>query len=959
MADKKDQARVAPQSEESSDLNAVNLFLAQLNDVVARLEQNQLQIHEVNQTALGELGARLDRIEANAMKQQHFAEAGPAAITQAVAARADQIAAAVHAYAPALERLDVQMQTLAGDMQVRFDSVIAGLGDHIEPLGRLDAQGQNLAAALESRFAALQSGIDGQVPALQRLDSQAQTLGKGVSTRFDALQGLVSDQIPALQRLDSQAQTLAKDVSARFDALQGLVSGQTPALQRLDAQAQALTASFRDRLDNIEAGLLAPSKDALSRVEQAAGQHFDAVFAALSEIGARLDRLEAAGVKYQTAQDQFAGQVSAAMKRLAGTVRASESPAARPLFEQRFESGAAFAQWVKTHCPDLPKQKGRDADILRFVQDDRKTASLVEALRSALARLAVSRQSVPAGVELVWLLPHDRDVPDAEIEQAFGIIGVVRAIHRLGGKRPFTAVFGVRRSELLVPLLRWTEAAFASVAAAGSAIGSGQQPLPDCMPAIVLPALKPQQARAFAAKAAAVINAYHRGALKDIRECAVIWPQAALADAEPYRPALRELINILPETQWKLSLQWVEGIPAVNESAAILSLAGEAGVAADATVAVRAQMAGAFAAYDDSLTYYPMPFDLRLPHYGASGASSLMCLPRQDDLTLPLAADPFGAQVRALVQRLDLALDRQRRAGFQHSVAQGAMHAGGWERHFIYNWKQPSPFWARACVFDATPEMVARLALLGTGFSQACRAVSASAVATMLAETHAADSLDRHDNRALQVEAHAYLTDRLEPSPDALRMAEWLPEAMGDTLEIGSGFAVLAKRLKGRMASYVGVDLTVEQGKAVASLGGLPVVGDFHELPFSDSRFDTLIADNVIEHALDPVRALREIARLLKPQGRAYFILPLDYLGPDYRNPSHMWKADRASIEAAFETSGLMILRSEITLLPKLGATGSFPSCNQTTSIWEAGRAAPARQATAPGEKSAPSRALR
>jgi SAM-dependent methyltransferase len=190
--------------------------------------------------------------------------------------------------------------------------------------------------------------------------------------------------------------------------------------------------------------------------------------------------------------------------------------------------------------------------------------------------------------------------------------------------------------------------------------------------------------------------------------------------------------------------------------------------------------------------------------------------------------------------------------------------------------------------------------------------------------------------RAMQIAVHDYLPEgRQSASADSVRLASWFPDSLGDTLEVGSGYGVLARTFIDRTDRYVGLDLTLQQARAIDRLGGTGVVGDIHALPFPDSRFDTVVADNVIEHALDPLRALTEIRRVLKASGRGYFVIPLDYLAPDYSNDAHLWKADERSIQAAFEAAGFEVIKHEICVLPEIGAQGSFPSCDQRTSLWE------------------------
>jgi SAM-dependent methyltransferase len=291
--------------------------------------------------------------------------------------------------------------------------------------------------------------------------------------------------------------------------------------------------------------------------------------------------------------------------------------------------------------------------------------------------------------------------------------------------------------------------------------------------------------------------------------------------------------------------------------------------------------------------------------------------------------DPFAEVAARRVARLAAVLDRNGAQMMRQAVADGREPAGSWEHRIAYNWKDIEPIWVRALVFE--PEAVA----MPTG-CVGLIVTSPDILLDRLVERDLLGQVSRHDARALQVTAHAYLADqRQAASADSLRLASWLPKDLGDTLEIGCGYGVLARTFIGRTRSYAGLDLTEEQARAIIRLGGSGVVGDIHDLPFGDGSFDIVVGDNVVEHALDPERVLSEVRRVLRPGGRAFFVVPLDYLGPDYRNEAHFWKADERSIRAALAEAGLKVERYETCVLPEIGAKGSFPSCNQRTSLWE------------------------
>jgi len=50
---------------------------------------------------------------------------------------------------------------------------------------------------------------------------------------------------------------------------------------------------------------------------------------------------------------------------------------------------------------------------------------------------------------------------------------------------------------------------------------------------------------------------------------------------------------------------------------------------------------------------------------------------------------------------------------------------------------------------------------------------------------------------------------------------------------------------------------------------------DIQKLPYSDSTFDIVIHSDTLEHVMDPILALKECGRVLKPDGYCIFTIPM------------------------------------------------------------------------------------
>jgi SAM-dependent methyltransferase len=100
-------------------------------------------------------------------------------------------------------------------------------------------------------------------------------------------------------------------------------------------------------------------------------------------------------------------------------------------------------------------------------------------------------------------------------------------------------------------------------------------------------------------------------------------------------------------------------------------------------------------------------------------------------------------------------------------------------------------------------------------------------------------------------------------------------------LEIGLGFGTLGQLLASRGAEYYGVDIAEnpvalmrERLRRLSAADPLRVVqGSALALPFDDGTFDDVYSIGCLHHTGDLVRAVSEVRRVLRPDGRAVVML--------------------------------------------------------------------------------------
>jgi SAM-dependent methyltransferase len=190
-----------------------------------------------------------------------------------------------------------------------------------------------------------------------------------------------------------------------------------------------------------------------------------------------------------------------------------------------------------------------------------------------------------------------------------------------------------------------------------------------------------------------------------------------------------------------------------------------------------------------------------------------------------------------------------------------------------------------------------------------------------------------------RVPSHAYLNTIGEAAPlreDVQEFIRFLPSHLRTVLELGRGTGQLAKILRRQSDVYVATDIAIQ--RTAHDESDALCITDAHVLPFREGSFDTVLANNILEHLYEPLVSLKEVQRVLKPGGRLYALIPLDGLNPEYELRTHLWKATRDNIGRALRLAGLIVVRMKVMDLYKLGVNAPFPSCKGLACAVEAKR---------------------
>lgn len=132
--------------------------------------------------------------------------------------------------------------------------------------------------------------------------------------------------------------------------------------------------------------------------------------------------------------------------------------------------------------------------------------------------------------------------------------------------------------------------------------------------------------------------------------------------------------------------------------------------------------------------------------------------------------------------------------------------------------------------------------------------------------------------------------------------------AHGVLLDVGCGQRRHEHIFLPRVDRYIGLDYPPVSGGIWATTGGenVDIWGDGQYLPILSDSVDTVLCSQVLEHVPEPAKAMRELARVLRPGGHAIVTVPQEW--GIHQEPFDFYRFTRYGLVYLAERAGLEVV---------------------------------------------------
>ena len=165
-------------------------------------------------------------------------------------------------------------------------------------------------------------------------------------------------------------------------------------------------------------------------------------------------------------------------------------------------------------------------------------------------------------------------------------------------------------------------------------------------------------------------------------------------------------------------------------------------------------------------------------------------------------------------------------------------------------------------------------------------------------------------------------------------MLEWLDPKEGERiLDVACGSGVLSLKIAEKGCEVHGVDISedaINSAKRLSERKKIVCefeVGSAEDLPYPDEYFDKIVCSSSVEHFGDDIKALKEMCRVLKPNGSVVlttdsFTYPIsDGVKEMHRTIAHVVNYYTAEkLKARFEIAGFEMNRSKYLLNSRIAS---------------------------------------
>jgi SAM-dependent methyltransferase len=123
----------------------------------------------------------------------------------------------------------------------------------------------------------------------------------------------------------------------------------------------------------------------------------------------------------------------------------------------------------------------------------------------------------------------------------------------------------------------------------------------------------------------------------------------------------------------------------------------------------------------------------------------------------------------------------------------------------------------------------------------------------------------------------------------------------GAVLDLGAG----VKPYEPIYERYFESSTSVDVPHSPHDIHNVDILASADDLPLDAESFDCVICTEVLEHCPEPLKALGEIARVLKPGGRVFLTTP--FLWPLHEMPHDYYRYTPSGLAQLAETTGLLV----------------------------------------------------